>query len=43
VHDSFAYWLAPDVERTSDLEAAIQDADEGIIDTVKIPGVEAAY
>lgn len=43
VHDSYSYWLAPDVERTSDLEAAIEDADAGIIDTVKIRAVESAY
>jgi hypothetical protein len=43
VHDSYSYWLAPDVERTSDLAAAIEDADAGIIDTVKIQAVESAY
>jgi len=43
VRESFDYWLASDVERTSDLEAAIEEADAGIIDTVKVPGVEAAY
>lgn len=43
VHDSFSYWLAPDVERTADLEAAIEDADAGIIDTAKVAAVESAY
>ncbi|WP_029292116.1 DUF5926 family protein [Cellulomonas sp. HZM] len=43
VEESFAYWLADDVERTDDLQAAIEDADAGIIDTVKLDGVEAAY
>lgn len=43
VHDSFSYWLAPDVERTPDLVAAIEDADAGIIDTRKLAAVESAY
>jgi hypothetical protein len=43
VRESFDYWLASDVERTADLEAAIEDADAGIIDTAKVAGVEAAY
>ena len=43
VQDTFAYWLAPDVERTDDLAAAIEEADAGIIDTVKLAGVESAY
>lgn len=43
VLDSFAYWLAPDVARTPDLEAAIEDADAGIVETVKLAGVDSAY
>jgi len=43
VQDSFAYWLAPDTERTPDLQAAIEEADGGIIDTVKLESAEAAY
>jgi len=43
MQESFSYWLAPDVERTSDLEAAIEDADAGIIDTVKLDAVGSAY
>jgi len=43
VRDSFAYWLADDVERTSDLQAAIEDADAGIVETVKLDGVDSAY
>ena len=43
VQDSFAYWLAPDVERTDDLAAAIEEADAGIIDTRKLAGVDSAY
>ena len=43
MQDSFSYWLAPDVERTADLEAAIEDADAGIIDTAKLSAVESAY
>ncbi|GEK22347.1 DUF5926 family protein [Cellulomonas xylanilytica] len=43
VQDSFAYWLAPDTERTPDLQAAIEEADGGIIDTVKLDAADAAY
>jgi len=43
VQDSFAYWLAPDTERTPDLQAAIEEADGGIIDTVKLESADAAY
>ncbi|WP_456824056.1 DUF5926 family protein [Cellulomonas sp. P5_E12] len=43
VQDSFAYWLAPDTERTPDLQAAIEEADAGIIDTVKLESADAAY
>jgi hypothetical protein len=43
VLDSFAYWLAPGTERTSDLEAAIEEADSGIVDTVKLAAAESAY
>ncbi|KQY46192.1 DUF5926 family protein [Cellulomonas sp. Root137] len=43
VQDSFAYWLAPDTERTPDLQAAIEEADGGIIDTVKLEAADAAY
>lgn len=43
VQESFSYWLAPDTERTADLTAAIEDADAGIIDTVKLAAVESAY
>lgn len=41
--DSFEYWLDPAAERTPDVEAAIEEADSGIIDTRKLPGVESAY
>src|SRR6478735_5490999 len=43
VQDSFAYWLAPDVERTDDLAAAIEEADAGIIDTRKLASADSAY
>lgn len=41
--DSFEYWLDPAAERTPDVEAALEEADSGIIDTRKLPGVESAY
>ncbi|MDM7830291.1 DUF5926 family protein [Cellulomonas edaphi] len=43
VRDTFAYWLAPDVERTEDLAAAIEEADAGIIDTRKLAAADSAY
>lgn len=41
--DSFEYWLDPAAERTADVDAALEEADSGIIDTRKLPGVESAY
>jgi len=43
VEESFGYWLAPGTERTADLAAAIEEADSGIIPTVKLSSVESAY
>lgn len=43
VLDTFGYWIAPDTELTDDLKHAVEEADAGIIDTHKVPGVEAAY
>lgn len=43
VQGSFAYWLAPETERTPELEAAIEEADAGIVDTVKLEAAESAY
>ncbi len=43
VHDTFSYWLADDVERTPDLVAAIEEADAGIVDTVKLAAAPSAY
>lgn len=43
VHDSFAYWLDPAAERTPDLEAALEEADSGVVDTVKLEAVDSGY
>jgi len=43
VRDSFEYWLDPAVERTPQIEQALQDADAGILRTARIEGVDAAY
>jgi hypothetical protein len=40
---SFAYWLDPSVEQTSQVKAAIDEADSGMIETVKLDGVDSAY
>ena len=40
---SFGYWLDPTAERTADVRAAIEEADSGIIPTVKLPGLDSAY
>lgn len=43
IQDSYRFWLAPDVEVTGDLAAAIEEADGGILPTERLTGVEAAY
>ena len=43
VEESFSYWLDPSTERTAELEAAIEEADAGIIDTRRLTSVESAY
>jgi hypothetical protein len=43
VQDSFAYWIDPSTEMTADLQAAVEEADAGVVDTHKIAGVEGAY
>ncbi len=43
VEESFAYWLDPTTEKTSEIEAAIEEADAGIIDTRRLAAVGSAY
>ncbi|QZN85831.1 DUF5926 family protein [Cellulomonas sp. C5510] len=43
VEDGFGYWIAPDTEMTPELKAAVEEADAGVVETHKVPGVEAAY
>jgi len=43
IQESFAYWLDPQTERTAELEAAIEEADGGIVDTRKLAAADAAY
>jgi hypothetical protein len=42
VHDGFGYWLS-DVDRTPDLEAALEQADGAANPTARLTSVEAAY
>ncbi|UZN02941.1 DUF5926 family protein [Cellulomonas sp. S1-8] len=43
VHESFRYWLDPSIEVTPDLQAAMDEADAGIIDTHRLAAAESAY
>ncbi|MCC2314292.1 DUF5926 family protein [Cellulomonas xiejunii] len=43
VQESFAYWLDPSTDVTPDLQAALEEADAGIIDTRRLAAAEAAY
>ncbi|WP_258724782.1 DUF5926 family protein [Cellulomonas sp. NS3] len=43
VQPSFSYWLAPDTEMTTDLQGAIEEADAGIVETVRLTSVDSAY
>ena len=43
IEESYGYWLDPETERTADLVAAIEEADAGIIDTLKLEAADAAY
>jgi hypothetical protein len=42
VHDGFGYWLS-DVERTPELEAALEQANGAAMPTSRLVGAEAAY
>lgn len=43
VRDSFDYWLDPSVERTHEVEHALEEADAGIVDTRRLEAAPAAY
>ncbi|GAA2721446.1 DUF5926 family protein [Cellulomonas aerilata] len=43
VHESYDYWLTPDTERTTDVQASLDEARETIIPTRKLASVESAY
>lgn len=43
VEEGFSYWLDPSTEITPDLQAAIEEADAGVIDTHRLASVESAY
>ncbi|MBO3087884.1 DUF5926 family protein [Cellulomonas dongxiuzhuiae] len=43
VQESFAYWLDPSTDVTPDLQAALEEADAGIIDTRRLAAAESAY
>lgn len=43
VQESFSYWLDPSTEVTPDLQAALEEADAGIIDTRRLAAAESAY
>lgn len=43
VHDGFDYWLAPDVERTRDIEDSLEEAADSIVPTVRLTSVDSAY
>jgi hypothetical protein len=42
VHDGYEYWL-PEGERDTEVQAALEQANQGIFPTVKIGGVDHAY
>lgn len=43
VHDSFAFWIDPDADRTAEVEAALSQADESIFPTAAIEGLPHAF
>lgn len=43
VHEGFDYWLEPDQEVSDELRASLDDAAAGVIPTVKLASVDAAY
>jgi hypothetical protein len=43
VHDSFEYWVDPEAERTGEVEASLREANEKIMPTEPVAGLEHAY
>lgn len=43
VHDTFDFWVDPSVDRTQELEATIAQANESIMPTAPVEGLEHAY
>lgn len=43
VYDNFDFWLDPNAERSSELDATLKDAADAIVDTVKLDSVPHAY
>ena len=43
IQPSYSYWLAPGTEVTAELKGAIEEADAGVVLTVKIAAVDAGY
>jgi hypothetical protein len=43
IQPGYSYWLAPDVEVTAELSSAIEEADAGIVPTVKLAVASSAY
>jgi hypothetical protein len=43
IQHGYAYWLEPGTEVTAELSSAIEEANSGLVQTVKLAGVESAY
>ena len=43
VHDGFDYWLAPDADVNDEVRLSLEQANESIIPTRKLTGVDSAY
>jgi hypothetical protein len=43
IQDSFGYWIAAGTEMTPELQAAVEEADAGVVDTRKMAAVEGGY
>ena len=43
VHDTFEFWLDPSAERTPEIESSIQQANDSIMPTRPVEGLEHAY
>lgn len=43
VHDTFEFWIDPGAERTAEVEASLSQANESIMPTAPVAGLEHAY